>query len=67
MLEVLPQIEIVDVEGLSGEEKRMLQMFHFTIWQKSIEDCGFSSIKEGLLQIKNSPVLFAELQEILRY
>lgn len=45
----------------------MLQMFQFTIWQKSCEECGFISLKDGLIQIKNNPVMYAELIELLKY
>ena len=32
-----------------------------------MEECGFTSLKEGLLQIKNNPVLCAEMTELLQY
>lgn len=67
LLKVLPQAESLNIKELTGGQKRMLQMFHFTLWQKSVEDCGFTSLKDGLLQIKNSPVMFTELLELLRY
>ncbi|MDA8228683.1 MAG: DUF3427 domain-containing protein, partial [Desulfitobacterium hafniense] len=67
LLKILPQLDRVNLTSLSGSEIRMLQMFHFTIWQKSIEECGFSSLEESLLLLKNSPVLLTEILEILRY
>lgn len=67
LLEVLPKVETLNVDKLTGAEKRMLQMLQFTVWQKSAEECGFSSLKEGLVQIKNNPVMFNELMEILTY
>lgn len=67
LLETLPVLDKLPEEGFSDLEKRMLQMFHFTIWKKPIEACGFNSLTEGLRQLKESPVLFAELLEILRY
>ncbi len=67
LLEVLPKIDELNVELLSDDKKRMLQMFQFTVWQKSAEECGFSSLKDGMLQIKNNRVMFAELIEILNY
>ncbi|WP_368293091.1 DUF3427 domain-containing protein [Dehalobacter sp. TBBPA1] len=67
LLEVLPEMEALDEEDFSDSEKRMLQMFHFTVWQKSVEDCGSSSLKEGLMLLKKNPVLCEELLEILRY
>lgn len=67
LLDILPRIETVDIDRLPDIQKRMLQMFQFTVWQKSTEECGFESVKDGLLQIKHSPVLFAELLELLQY
>lgn len=67
LLEVLPKADSLKIDTLSTERQRMLQMFHFTVWQKPIEECGFNSLKDGLMQIQNSPVLLAELMELLRY
>jgi superfamily II DNA or RNA helicase len=67
LLEVLPKANSLNMRCLSNEEKRMLQMFHFTVWQKSTDDCGFDSLKDGLLQIQNNPVMLAELIELLQY
>ncbi|MCR3921849.1 MAG: DUF3427 domain-containing protein [Firmicutes bacterium] len=67
LLEELPKAENLNMNWLSEKKKRMLQMFQFTVWQKSAENCGFESIKDGLLQLKASPVLFEELMEILRF
>ncbi len=47
-------------------EQRMLQMFQFTVWQKSFEECGFSSLIDGVNKVKSCPVLCNELIEILR-
>lgn len=49
------------------QEERMLQMFQFTVWQKSFEECGFSSLMDGVDKIKKCPVLCNELIEILKY
>lgn len=67
LLKVFSDLDDLDFETLSGAEQQMLQMFQFTVWQKPVEKCGFTSLKEGLLQIKSSPVLCAELIELLQY
>ena len=67
LLEIFPRIDEVKIDELGEGEIRMLQMFHFTIWQKPVEECDFSSLQEGLIQLKNCPVMFTELLEILRY
>lgn len=67
LLEILTQPGRVTLDRLGELEIRMLQMFHYTIWQKPLSECGFSSLEESLIQLNNSPVLLAEILEILRY
>lgn len=67
LLDALENVDGVNVEKLSGAERRMLQMLQFTVWQKQYEECGFRSLKDGLHKIRENPVLFAELMELLRY
>lgn len=67
LFEILSKAQDLDLDQLTSGEIRMLQMFQYTVWQKSAEECGFSSVMEGLRQIKNSPVLCAELIELLDY
>ena len=62
------------IDMLSGKniaigelENRMLQMFQFTVWQKSYEECDFASLLEGIATIRNNPVLCAELIDLLQY
>jgi len=51
-MEILPIADEISEGMLSEAEIRMLQMFQFTVWQKSAEDSGFDSIIEGLKIIK---------------
>ena len=51
----------------SDKEKRMLQMMHFTIWGKSVEECGFKSLEESIRQILQNRELCDELDELLSY
>lgn len=67
MLDIFSHIEDINMETLTGAEQRMLQMFQFTVWQKPAEECGFTGLKDGLMQIKNSPVMCTELLELLQY
>lgn len=48
-------------------ENRMLQMFQFTVWQKSVEDCGFETPMDGIHAIRQNPVLSGELVALLSY
>ncbi|SMB85052.1 Helicase conserved C-terminal domain-containing protein [Desulfonispora thiosulfatigenes DSM 11270] len=67
LIEVLPEVGSLDLNKLSKGQIRMLQMFQFTVWQKSYEECGFSSLKDGLVEIQKNLVLYSELIEILKY
>ena len=48
-------------------EQRMLQMLQFTIWQESFESSGFTSITDGVIKIRNNPVMCQELLDLLDY
>ncbi len=48
-------------------EKRMLQMFQFTVWQKPFEDCGFASLMDGVRAVRRNPILCGELVALLSY
>lgn len=63
ILEILTKNKAI----FTKEEERMLQMFQFTVWQKSFEECGFSSLMDGVNKIKKCPILCNELIEILKY
>jgi superfamily II DNA or RNA helicase len=52
---------------LNGNETRMLLMFHYTIWQKSVKDAGFKDVTESIISLKNNPVMFSEIVELLKY
>ena len=53
--------------NLTAGEQRMLQMFQFTVWQKTFEDCGFTGLMDGVLEVRKNPTLCAELLELLQY
>lgn len=64
LLKSLPNIENM---ALTKEQEKLLHIMQFPIWQKSFEECGFTDIKEGFIRLNNSPVMFAEMLEILQY
>jgi len=67
LLDALERTNMIDYTNLSMTQKQMLLMFQYTIWQKSAEECGWSTPLDGLSLLKNSPVMCAELSELLRY
>ena len=56
-----------DKNIFNEDEDRMLQMIHFTVYGKSVEECGESSIYSSISKIKENKMMCAELCEILRY
>lgn len=48
-------------------EYRMLQMFQYTVWDKSAQDCNFDSPLDGIRMIRNSFHCCNELYELLEY
>jgi superfamily II DNA or RNA helicase len=64
LLNTLPNIDSIT---LTKEQEKMLNMMQFTIWQKPFEECGYENLKEGFMKLKNSPVMFSEMLDVLRY
>jgi superfamily II DNA or RNA helicase len=52
---------------LNEDEKLMLLMFHYDIWQKDGLKSGFKSIQESILQIAKNPIMVEELNEVVNY
>ena len=67
MLEFIIEILTKEKSSFSVLEEKMLQMLHFTVWQKPIAECGFSSLVAGLNSIKANTVLCQEFIQILQY
>lgn len=67
LLAIFDKLESVHMSQLTGLEKRMLQMFQFTVWQKPHDECGFTTLLNGLKLIKRSTVLYKELIDLLNY
>ena len=67
LLELLPRLDDVDFAALTDMEKRMLQMFYVTVWSKAIENWNADEVLDNLYALSDSPVMLAELIELLRY
>ena len=66
-IEFLSKCLTTDYSPSSELEQRMLQMFQFTLWQKTFEECSFGNLMDGIKAVKNSPVMCQELIELLKY
>ena len=67
LLDLLPRMDNVDFDNLSGIEKRMLQMFYITVWGKAAEDWNSDEVWDNLYALADSPVLLGELLDLLKY
>ena len=67
MLHILLDVDNAREESLLPNEKRMLQMWQFTIWNQSAEELGFPTSLDCIRQLKRNPILYDELLDILRY
>ena len=67
ILQLLEETQLPSVPDKSTAEYRMLQMFQYTLWNKSIEECGYSSPLDGITELKKNPICCMELVELLYY
>jgi superfamily II DNA or RNA helicase len=56
-----------DPDRMTEEERRMLLMFHYDIWQKPLPELGFSSLAEGVRKIRANRHMIRELMQLLAY
>ncbi len=54
-------------EKLTEENRRMLLMFHYILWQKALPNLGFSSLRESIRRLCANRYMVKELEEILNY
>lgn len=55
------------LSSLDRENDRFALMFYYDLWQKGIGEFGFSSIFEGIRQVRNHQVIKDEINEIINY
>jgi len=67
LLDALEMAGEFDDGVLTERERRMLNMFQFTVWQKPFEECGFQQATDAIRVIAACPVLCSELKDLLRY
>lgn len=67
LLDTLPVIESKKVSDFDDCQMRMLLMFHYTIWQKSVKETGFNGVVDAIRHLRKSPVMFSEVIDLLRF
>ncbi len=63
----LLSIEDLTEEALSEEEKRFFLMFHYSLWQKSLNSLNLNSLADGLKRLISNKFMVKELKELLDY
>ncbi|SCW63146.1 Helicase conserved C-terminal domain-containing protein [Ruminococcaceae bacterium YRB3002] len=67
LIEVLPSINLIDVSNLTSMERRMLQMFYVTVWNKTVDNWNDYEVHQNLQSLGKCPVLMNELMDLLNY
>ena len=67
LLNTLPSIETRTTKDFDDCQKRMLHMFEFTIWPNTDSEDNIPRTLERLVSLKNSPVMFGEMLELMQY
>lgn len=53
------------IKRLTVEEKVMLLMFHYDVWQQPGPDFGFRSLEDSFKQLLKNPILLNEIIEVI--
>ena len=67
LLKILSNLDDTEFSALSPMEQRMMQMFYISVWGKSASAWDDDEVLDNLYALADSPVMLAELQELLRY
>lgn len=67
LLSLLKSKETPEFSRFSPAERRMYNMFHFTVCGNGYREAGLESEEEGLIKIRNSGPLRADLIELLEF
>lgn len=65
LLETVSNVSCESVEELSDSEKRMMQMFYITLFQKAA-DWGSVETKANMKLLADSPIMMQELKDLLK-
>lgn len=67
LLNLLPRLGGLDFSSLPDIDKRMLQMFNVTVWQKTINDWNSDEELKNIRDLENSPEMVSEMMDIFQY
>jgi len=60
-------LSTINNEELSSEEQQFIKMFYYSIWQKPLQDYGFTSIQHAFERFFSNINLASEAKAILEY
>lgn len=67
LLDLLNNLDNPQIEQMTAAEKRMLEMFRYTVWTEELESYGYSGIEEALWALHKSPQMLDECRRLLEY
>lgn len=67
LLNIIDRMDSIDFSSLSGLEKRMMQMFYVTLFNRTIDDFSSRQFLSDMNAIASSHIMRDEIQELLRY
>ncbi len=67
LLNIMKHLDTAELRDLSNSEEKMLNMFQYTAWGKSLQDSGFRDYVETFTRIRECGPLFNEMMEIMEY
>ncbi len=63
----MKHLDTAELRDLSNSEEKMLNMFQYTAWGKSLQESGFRDYVETFTRIRECGPLFNEMMEIMEY
>ncbi len=67
IMDMLDMADELNDSLLTEKERRMLNMFQLTVWNKPFEECGFQQATDAIRAIAACTILCSELKELLRF
>ncbi len=67
LLNIMKHLDTAELRDLSNSEEKMLNMFQYTAWGKSLQESGFRDYVETFTRIRECGPLFNEMMEIMEY
>lgn len=67
LLKVMTNLDSYNFFNLSENERRILEMFHYTVWGTTLDTSPFKDFKESFLRIRKCKPIFDEIIALLEY